>query len=88
MEDDVDGCRLASTSGFRSELIDALRPGAGLQRLSTFEACGLLLQEAEGLGRLPRGLWPRALASPGGPGGFELGELCAVWLGRASLAMA
>eukprot|EP00913_Durusdinium_trenchii_P006936 g6524.t1 len=36
-----------SVQHFRSPLIDALKPGAGQGRVSTFEACALFLREAE-----------------------------------------
>lgn len=42
---------------FHSPLIDALKQGAGQGRISTFEACALLLREAEEAWSLSPGTW-------------------------------
>ncbi|CAE7376005.1 GALNT10 [Symbiodinium natans] len=51
----------AAVQAFHSPLIDALKPGAGKGRISTFEACALFLREAEDVWPLPPGTWKNAL---------------------------
>ncbi|CAK9092848.1 unnamed protein product, partial [Durusdinium trenchii] len=50
-----------SVQHFRSPLIDALKPGAGQGRVSTFEACALFLREAEDGLAIPPGTWKEAM---------------------------
>jgi len=51
----------AAVQNFESPLIDALRPGAGKGRISTLEACALLLREAEDCWPVSPGTWKEAL---------------------------
>eukprot|EP00439_Symbiodinium_sp_Y106_P046663 s1406_g5.t4 len=50
-----------AVSAFHSPLIDALKQGAGQGRISTFEACALLLREAEEAWSLSPGTWKDVL---------------------------
>ncbi|CAJ1392994.1 unnamed protein product [Effrenium voratum] len=53
--------RLEEVGDFQSPLIDALKPGAGRGRLSTFEACSLFLREAEASRPIPESSWQAAM---------------------------